>query len=315
MAPYLEQANKEGRHVFFIVEEQTNQHKIVDTGDSDVFGSFFIVGFFALFMYFIFWRGKSDSTGNQNEVAEEAPHSFAPPYLMYVGKKLNFSNEVLETVVAKYNPFFSSLNGMNKTRFIQRLQKFIAAKTFVIYDTHGYREMPILISATAIQITFGLEKYLLERFPVIAVHPEEYIKTDPLRVLMGNVQGNTITLSWKHFLTDYSHPTDGKNVGLHEMAHALQLQNMLPGKKTDHEFLEDFESYDRKGTDWLISEQLNANTMFDSYALRNKDEFWAASIELFFERPAELKSRYPQLYASICDVLNQDPLMLQMQWG
>jgi len=142
---------------------------------------------------------------------------------VYKGHQLKFSKELLATVVSKYNPFYMQLTEPGREKFIKRLQKFIAAKTFIIHSREGYREMPILISATAIQITFGLEKYLLDRFPFIAVHPEEYIKTNPLRVLMGNVQGNTISLSWKHFLRDYSNPTDGKNVGLHEMAHALQL--------------------------------------------------------------------------------------------
>jgi len=87
---------------------------------------------------------------------------------------------------------------------------------------------------------------------------------------------------------------------------------MLSGKKTDHEFLEDFESYNLNGTYWLLHEQLNKETMFDSYALRNKDEFWATSIELFFERAGPPQQKHPQLYTSLCDILNQNPLATEM---
>ena len=315
MPPYLEKANKEGREVFFIVEDQTNSYRGAKPKESDSWESHIVpTAIYLIFLYLIYRTTKKQTTQPTQNQDEEMPADNHYPYLVYNGNELKFTNEILEKVLGKYNPYFNTLNELNKIKFIQRLQKFIAAKTFVIHSSEGFREMPILISAAAIQITFGLEKYLLERFSIIAIYPEEYIKTDPLRVLMGNVQGNTISLSWKHFLTDYSNPTDGKNVGLHEMAHALQLQNMLPGKKADHEFLEDFQDYDFKGTDWLLAEQMNQNSMYDSYSLKNKDEFWAASIELYFERPAELKIRYPQLYASLCDVLNQDPTSVQMQF-
>ena len=32
------------------------------------------------------------------------------------------------------------------------------------------------------------------------------------------------------------------------------------------------------------------------------------SVEAFFEMPEELRTRLPQLYNALCDILNQDPL-------
>jgi len=32
------------------------------------------------------------------------------------------------------------------------------------------------------------------------------------------------------------------------------------------------------------------------------------SVDAFFEMPEELKTRLPQLYNALCDILNQDPL-------
>ena len=60
--------------------------------------------------------------------------------------------------------------------------------------------MPVLISAAAIQVSFGLEKYLLPDFPNIHIFPEEFIATEPsVRFLEGNVSDNCINISWKHF--------------------------------------------------------------------------------------------------------------------
>ena len=40
----------------------------------------------------------------------------------------------------------------------------------------------------------------------------------------------------------------------------------------------------------------------------NLHEFWAVSVEAFFENPKGLKENMPDLYEALCRVLNQDPL-------
>ena len=44
------------------------------------------------------------------------------------------------------------------------------------------------------------------------------------------------------------------------------------------------------------------------YAFTNFHEFWAVSVEYFFENSQGLKDNLPQLYTILCDTLNQDPL-------
>jgi Mlc titration factor MtfA (ptsG expression regulator) len=41
------------------------------------------------------------------------------------------------------------------------------------------------------------------------------------------------------------------------------------------------------------------------YAFTNFHEFWAVSIEYFFENPGGLKDNLAQLYAILCNTLNQ----------
>ncbi len=231
-------------------------------------------------------------------------------YLIYKGDELKFSDEELHSVCKKYNPYFQKLNADKQTMFVERVQEFIHSKDFYICSPKGYKEMPILISASAVQITFGLKDFLLPHFSNIIIHPEEYFAYDPFRILVGNVQGHSISLSWKHFLQDYQNPTDGKNVGLHEMAHALQVQYLFRNPKRSNTFKEDYEHYDRIDDDVLNAEKTNGKRLFDENALRNKNEFWATSVELFFEKPIELKTQYPDLYESLRIVLNQDTAAL-----
>jgi Mlc titration factor MtfA (ptsG expression regulator) len=37
-------------------------------------------------------------------------------------------------------------------------------------------------------------------------------------------------------------------------------------------------------------------------------EFWAVSVEAFFENPAGLRKNMPDLYEALSNVLNQDPV-------
>ena len=43
-----------------------------------------------------------------------------------------------------------------------------------------------------------------------------------------------------------------------------------------------------------------------NYASTNIEEFWACSVECFFEAPIEFKKNIPDLYSKMCQVLKQD---------
>ncbi|MEQ1799759.1 MAG: zinc-dependent peptidase [Lacibacter sp.] len=261
---------------------------------------------FVFIMMFLFWKLIRSAKQEMNEsTADEIITKQPNSCLTYNGAELYFAAREIESVCLKYNPYFKNLSPEKQSVFIERVQQFIRNKVFYIHSSIGYKEMPILISAAAIQITFGLEEYLLPHFSNIIVHEEEYFGLNPLRVLVGNVQGNSISLSWKHFLEDYQNPTDGKNVGLHEMAHALQVQFLFQNSWKRSEFKEDFDHYDRIDDEILNTEKISPSKLFNENALSNKNEFWATSVELFFEKPEALKQFYPKLYSGISAVLNQ----------
>ncbi len=229
-------------------------------------------------------------------------------YLLYEGDDLRFGEEEIIKVLNKRCAYYSKLSGEERSRFLLRLQKFMKQKSFYIHDKSGFKEMPILVSAAAIQFSFGLEKYLLPDFPGIHIFPEEFIATEPtIRYLEGNVSNNCINISWKHFLNGFNSPADGQNVGLHEFAHAYYFQNFETGNQVDNGFITDFKKFDNYGNKVFELEKIPGNDLYSEYAMKNFQEFWAESVEIFFERPGELKALYPDLYAAISNILNQDP--------
>ncbi len=228
--------------------------------------------------------------------------------LVYEGRNLNFKDEVMLTILQKRFPYFNTLDNPDKEKFLFRLRRFMEDKVFSIHDDKGFREMPILISACAIQLTFGLEKFLLPFFKYIHIYPAEFIGTWPtIRYLMGNVSGNTINIGWKYFLYDIEHPADGKNLGLHEMSHALYYQTFEVEEHVDRDFKKTFYEFTTVGDKVYTRSEINLDGLYSPYAMKNFQEFWAESVELFFERPLDMRRKYNELYYAIADLFNQDP--------
>jgi len=228
--------------------------------------------------------------------------------LVYEGNELNFSDAIIVTVLDKHFPYYKTLPPERRDIFLSRLKTFITHKTFIIHNKSGFREMPILISATAIKFSMGLKYFLLPHYPHIHIFPAEFIGVYPnIRVLAGNVSGNKIHISWKHFLEGYQFPEDGQNVGLHEMAHAYYYQNFETNEDIDKDFVDKFGIFNITASTILEKENNSTTASYSPIALENFQEFWAESVELFFERSLFFKKDYGELYYTMVNLLNQDP--------
>lgn len=269
--------------------------------------------YFLVFLFLIIvLRLRKIKTALLNEDADQ-PAEIVDPVprrsLIYKGSDFNFVDDEIIAILEKYSFYYRHLGAEKKQKFLSRLKHFISKKHFIIHDEDGYKEMPILICAAAIQISLGLEEYILPHFSHIHIFPEEFIGISPtFRFLQGNVSGHCIHLSWKHFLHDIKNISDGENVGLHEMAHAYYYQNFETRENVSREFVNKFEGFNLYGDKILNKELEPGNELYSDYGLRNMYEFWAESIELFFEKPAALKYKYPELYDTIKNILKQDPL-------
>lgn len=222
------------------------------------------------------------------------------------------SPEYAELLLSSKFIYYQKLDDKAKTKFLQRLFRFIDNKEF--NGSGGLQvtdEMIILISASAIQLTFGLEEYLLDHFSKIFVYPKAYYSKISGQYHKGETNlAGAIALSWSHFTDGYNKPGDKINLGLHEMAHALRFDKF---KSQDYDRF--FNAYFNK---WqVVAEEEYQNTkekgsvFFRDYGGTNKNEFFAVCVESFFESPSEFKRLHPEIYQHMCILLNQDPLMLQ----
>jgi Mlc titration factor MtfA (ptsG expression regulator) len=263
----------------------------------------------ALIIYKVLREGHAAEI-EQKQRLQRGAYSAADPVtpLKYAGEDLGFSAAVYEEVLAKHCHFYQRLNGTSQAVFTKRVMEFTSEKTFLIHDEAGFKEMPILVSAASIQLSFGMDNYLLPHFRYIHIYPEEFLRLHPqLCFLEGNVSGNSIRLSWKHFLKGIQNGEDGQHVGLHEMAHALYYQAFVCEDNIDCNFRDFFENFNADGNKVYATEQDNLGGLYSDYAIKNFQEFWAESVEIFFEKPVVLRTSYPALYDCLKTLLNQDP--------
>lgn len=204
--------------------------------------------------------------------------------------------------------YFNQLSPVQKLRFIKRVKAFMATKVFHYMGIAANPEIPILISASAIQLTFGLKNFHLSHFKNIYVLGDAYRMDEDEEYFIGHVEPEGIYLSWKHFLYGYAISDDNINVALHEMAHALLYNNFYTTFGTDAHFRLNYECFS-SSTGPIIAQILTGRRSYlRGYAFTNIQEFWAVSVEAFFENPKQLKLHMPSLFKALCTVLNQDPM-------
>lgn len=240
---------------------------------------------------------------------------------IYVINRINHRVQMRQPLSAKYRQilqkyfaYYNVLSYSEKLDFEQRLVRFMFSKNFiargipVILD-----DMKVLISATAVQLTFGLPQVYLANFDKILIYPDEYYSHISKRYHLGEVnpRAGIIVISWKAFVTGFGDLNDSLNVGIHEMAHAIHFENRI--RNSEYDFLDQQAVLklkiitDRETI--RINEAPEAHFL-RSYAATNEYEFFAVSLEYFFEQPLELYQSIPDLYATLKQLLNQDPIKL-----
>lgn len=171
-------------------------------------------------------------------------------------------------------------------------------------------ETRLLIAASAAILCHGMPSFEWPRMRDIVVHPrafdENYGNEDPTIAGMVHLQGPILYSERDLRLGFRRH--DGHNVGLHELAHTLDLAD-------GHADGVPIGAGWASNAPWvsIISDRLAKlrahrypNVLRD-YAATNEAELFAVAVEAFFERPHQLREKDPELYGMLRDYFGQDP--------
>ena len=211
------------------------------------------------------------------------------------------------------------------SRLLWLVSAFVRDKNFEGIDGLALSdEMRVVIAAQACLLLLHID---IDRpFPAVRsviVYPGTFVprtpdldrhvraeESEPVPTLGESLKG-VIVLSWESVQQNLARPEDGHNVVLHEFAHQLDQEDgyvdgipLLEAPSSTRVWArvlrERFEELQRQTRD-------GQRDLLNEYGATNRAEFFAVATELFFERPEEMRERYPDLYRELRGFYRQDP--------
>jgi hypothetical protein len=230
------------------------------------------------------------------------------------------------TLIQRHVVFFRKLPAFDRAELLGHIQVFLAEKCFE--GCGGFAitdEVRVTIAAQACLLLLHRNTNYFPGLFTILVYPLSYMVQEDHQVGQhvweeGTVNrlGETgrrmgsLVLSWgavKHGAAD---PSDGKNVVLHEFAHQLDYENHatdgVPGLETREQQLAWSEVMGSEFASLRAADETGIPTLLDTYGATDPAEFFAVSVEAFFEQPRALRARHPRLYAELQKYFQQDPV-------
>jgi len=228
-------------------------------------------------------------------------------------------------IIEQSVPLARKLTGDEWSRLLWLVGGFVREKSFEGVDGLTVtEEMKVIVAAQACLLLLHLDMGPFPRVRSIILYPGTFVPKAPLldrhvRVepeherapLLGEALRGVIVLSWESVQQHLAESRDGHNVVLHEFAHELDLEDgyvdgipLLEAPSSTRVWArvlrERFEELQRKTRNGEAD-------LLNAYGASNRAEFFAVATELFFERPVEMRERYPDLYRELLGFYRQDP--------
>ncbi|MBN1295507.1 zinc-dependent peptidase [bacterium] len=209
--------------------------------------------------------------------------------------------------------FYRLLSPEDRIRFEQDVMVFLSEQR--IYGIRGQavaEDIRVVIAASAATLGFGIESWEWPTMRDILVYPtgfDEDYSIDRSHHLTGIVhQQGPVIFSEEDLKMGYYASQTGYNVGLHEMAHVLDMADgaadgIPPGLSWMAtapwiRVMADRMQKLRKG---------ECRKVLREYAGVNEAEFFAVAVEVFFEKPHILAESDPELFNLMRGYFRIDP--------
>jgi Mlc titration factor MtfA (ptsG expression regulator) len=231
-----------------------------------------------------------------------------------------------KSVIARNVPVFRRLPAKDQAELCQHIQVFLAEKYFEgcggleITD-----EVRVTIAAQACLLLLHRKTDYYPRLVTILVYPSAYVTHEERYLgndiweegpdgLLGHTapRMGSLVLAWDEAKRGAANPADGTNLILHEFAHQLDFEDsgpdgvpLLAGRR---EYRSWARIMRREFEKLRVAEEEDKPTVLDTYGSTNPAEFFAVATDAFFERPAALRAKHPELYSELARIFRQNPV-------
>jgi len=226
-------------------------------------------------------------------------------------------------IVAGQVPLVRRLPRELRARLDGKINLFLRQVEFI--GCNGLKvteEMRLSIAAQACLLIVNSDTWY-EHLGTVLIYPgaftsretqhDGYIVTERETVRTGESWARgPVVLSWADAEHGAMNDRDGHNVVLHEFAHQLDdLSGHTDGAPllgSQHSFADwervFIDAYERH----VRNVESGHMTVLDDYGASKPEEFFAVAVEVFFERPVDLKHREPEVYEQLSALFRLDPV-------
>ncbi|WP_298237976.1 zinc-dependent peptidase [uncultured Algibacter sp.] len=204
--------------------------------------------------------------------------------------------------------FYNKLSEKHKSYFEHRVASFIKDKDFIARGGSPItEEMRVLISATAVMLTFGFRDFYIGLISKIVVYPKKFYSKSNDSYHKGefNPKLKALVLSWEDFKKGFDVNDDNLNLGIHEFTHAIHINSIKERDISSTIFSDTFKELSTLiNNNDTLRNQIIASKYFRNYAYTNQFEFLAVAIENFIETPDNFQNEFPEVYDKVKQMLN-----------
>ena len=217
---------------------------------------------------------------------------------------------VWSTFLQERVDFYRSLSTSDRTLFEKRVLLFLHATAVeggVAVEVTD--EDKLLVAASAIIPVWSFPNWHYFNLKAVYLLPSAFDSNfacgTPLARITGMVgtgaMAGKLALSKPHLHLGFANANDKQNVGIHEFVHLIDMADGqcdgFPEKLKPYAFaLPWFDFVHRK----IADIEANKSNIRD-YGATNAAEFFSVASEYFFERPALLENKHPQLFRALED--------------
>ena len=194
-------------------------------------------------------------------------------------------------------------------RFEEAVRLFLAETRITGIGVELTDEVRLLVAASAATLSVGWAGWEWDQVTEVLVYPQDFDRDYGFDApeLAGQAHGwGTVILSLPSLEVSFADPRDGFHVGFHEFAHVVAMREAafagLPPGLDDQATRRWLEVRGRE-----MRRLQRGWSVIDDYGADDPVEFFAVSVEAFFERPLELRRGHGELYGLLQEYFAQDP--------
>jgi len=196
-----------------------------------------------------------------------------------------------------------------RARFEDDLRIFLAERQITGVGVEVTDEVRLLVAASAVTLSLGWPDAEWDQLTEVLLYPDDFDRDYEFGrdELAGQAHTwGTVILSVPTLCESFRDPDDGYHVGFHEFAHLLDLEHArfdgIPAGFDEVQARRWVEIRERE-----MPRMQRGDSVLDDYGAHDPVEFFAVSVEAFFETALALRRGCPDLYELLAAYFRQDP--------